>query len=160
MNSIVVEQRNTACCNGVLYLCINIADTRSRTLHNQCIFCISSNTLGYHVLPGPNYSVRVIPAVVEYKHTQHVRLPTANDAPPQFSPHVSVVPLLQLSKESILYDLGCGDGRLLTEAVKVSGARGVSMVITIPLSRVDLRSYRGCPREKRKRCRQIWPSNP
>ena len=32
---------------------------------------------------------------------------------------------MQLAEESILYDLGCGDGRLLTAAVKASGARGV-----------------------------------
>ncbi|CAM9247612.1 unnamed protein product [Pylaiella littoralis] len=37
------------------------------------------------------------------------------------------IEMLQLSKESILYDLGCGDGRLLCEAVEVSGARGVGV---------------------------------
>lgn len=41
--------------------------------------------------------------------------------------------LLQLSTDGILYDLGCGDGRLLTEAVKVSGACGVRMIIQLLL---------------------------
>lgn len=36
---------------------------------------------------------------------------------------------MQLAEESILYDLGCGDGRLLTEAVKASGARGVCLYL-------------------------------
>eukprot|EP00903_Cladosiphon_okamuranus_P008697 g8333.t1 len=35
--------------------------------------------------------------------------------------------MLELAAESVLYDLGCGDGRLLTEAVKASGARGVGV---------------------------------
>ncbi|CBJ26045.1 conserved unknown protein [Ectocarpus siliculosus] len=37
------------------------------------------------------------------------------------------IEMLQLVKESILYDLGCGDGRLLVEAIKASGARGVGV---------------------------------
>lgn len=31
----------------------------------------------------------------------------------------------QLGEDDILYDLGCGDGRVLVEAVKATGARGV-----------------------------------
>ncbi|CAM9674054.1 unnamed protein product, partial [Hapterophycus canaliculatus] len=37
------------------------------------------------------------------------------------------IEMLQLTRESVLYDLGCGDGRLLVEAVKSSGARGVGV---------------------------------
>ncbi|CAN0254504.1 unnamed protein product [Scytosiphon promiscuus] len=37
------------------------------------------------------------------------------------------IEMLQLTSESILYDLGCGDGRLLVEAVISSGAQGVGV---------------------------------
>lgn len=36
--------------------------------------------------------------------------------------------LLQIRRNDVVYDLGCGDGRLLVEAVKSSGARGVRIM--------------------------------
>ncbi|CAM9245659.1 unnamed protein product [Laminaria digitata] len=37
------------------------------------------------------------------------------------------IEMLQIGQEDIVYDLGCGDGRFLVEAVKASGARGVGV---------------------------------
>lgn len=36
--------------------------------------------------------------------------------------------LLQLTKEDVLFDLGCGDGRMLVHAAKETGARSVGPV--------------------------------
>lgn len=62
----------------------------------------------------------------------------APDVPYEPSSALAIAAMLQLAQATpndIVYDLGCGDGRVVIEAVKQSGARGVCVDIDPKLVR-------------------------
>jgi predicted O-methyltransferase YrrM len=59
-------------------------------------------------------------------------LPRAPDVPYEPTPHNVVAQMLQLAQvrdADVVYDLGCGDGRIVIAAIKDTGARGVCVDI-------------------------------
>lgn len=89
--------------------------------------------LSFTLIPGKHYAFR--PGKngrVEFWDGSH-GVPEAPDlAPFVVTPEEVVMRMLevaQLDKDDVLYDLGCGDGRIVTAAARIYGARGVGIDI-------------------------------
>lgn len=87
----------------------------------------------YFLAPGEDYSIRIIDGQ-DLKLFQKVKgyQEAVMLAPFVPSPMVVIERMLSLagvSKDSVVYDLGCGDGRVVIAAAKIYGARGVGIDI-------------------------------
>lgn len=88
---------------------------------------------GYTVFPGKPYSFRYDEnGLVRVYPGSHGREDAADLAPFVPSPPEVVGRMLALAKvdpDDIVYDIGCGDGRMIIAAAKTCGARGVGIDI-------------------------------
>jgi SAM-dependent methyltransferase len=74
--------------------------------------------------PGPNLSIaRVAAAQVATPYSLAPYVPTPQDVAER------MLELAQVTSKDVVYDLGCGDGRLVITAAKKYGARGVGVDI-------------------------------
>jgi len=90
-------------------------------------------TITYQLSPGRAYSFRYDEnGDLELYEGSHSRTDAADLAPYVSTPMVVVEKMLEMAKiteKDILYDLGCGDGRIVIMAAKLYGARGVGIDI-------------------------------
>ncbi len=54
----------------------------------------------------------------------------------------AILELLKLSDKDVLWDLGCGDGRILIAAARIYGARAIGVEIRRWLTRIAIRNIR------------------
>ena len=91
------------------------------------------NTITYQLSPGRAYSFRYDEnGELELYEGSHSRTDAPDLAPYVSTPMVVVEKMLEMAKitdKDILYDLGCGDGRIVILAAKLYGARGVGIDI-------------------------------
>lgn len=91
------------------------------------------NTITYGLNPGRAYSFRYDEnGELELYEGSHSRTDAADLAPYVSTPMVVVEKMLEMAKiteKDILYDLGCGDGRIVIMAAKIYGACGVGIDI-------------------------------
>jgi hypothetical protein len=90
-------------------------------------------TITYQLSPGRAYSFRYDEnGDLELYEGSHSRTDAADLAPFVKTPMVVVEKMLEMVKiteKDVLYDLGCGDGRIVILAAKLYGARGVGIDI-------------------------------
>lgn len=90
-------------------------------------------TITYQLSPGRAYSFRYDEnGDLELYEGSHSRTDAADLAPYVPTPMVVVEKMLEMAKiteKDVLYDLGCGDGRIVIMAAKLYGARGVGIDI-------------------------------
>jgi SAM-dependent methyltransferase len=88
-------------------------------------------TTGYLVHPGKPYSFRLDEnGVIRIYPGSHGREDAADLAPFVPTPPEVVARMLELAAvgaDDVVYDLGCGDGRMVIAAAKTRGARGVGI---------------------------------
>jgi SAM-dependent methyltransferase len=90
-------------------------------------------TITYRLSPGTPYSFRYDEdGEPELYEGSHGRMDVPDLAPFVTSPMIVVEKMFEmvnLTKDDIVYDLGCGDGRIVILAAKKYGARGVGIDI-------------------------------
>jgi len=91
----------------------------------------SGETISYHLDPGMPYSFRYDEGdELELYDGSHGRVDQIDLAPFVPTPMVAVKKMLEMAevdKSDIVYDLGCGDGRIVIMAAEKYGARGVGI---------------------------------
>jgi hypothetical protein len=96
-------------------------------------FQSKGNTITYQLSPGMAYSFRYDEnGGLELYEGSHNRTDVPDLAPYVSTPMVVVEKMLEMAKiteKDVLYDLGCGDGRIVILAAKLYGARGVGIDI-------------------------------
>ena len=94
-------------------------------------FQSQGQTITYRLDPGRAYSFRYNEdGKLELYEGSHSRIDAPDLAPYVPTPMVVVDKMLEMAevtKTDILYDLGCGDGRIVITAAKKYGARGVGI---------------------------------
>lgn len=94
-------------------------------------FQSQGQTITYRLDPGRAYSFRYNEdGKLELYEGSHSRIDAPDLAPYVPTPMVVVEKMLEMAevtKTDILYDLGCGDGRIVITAAKKYGARGVGI---------------------------------
>lgn len=108
-------------------------DRFSKSTPMDIVFKSYGKTIKYRLDPGTPYS---------FRYTENARLglykgshgrPDATDLAPYVpTPGIVVDKMLEMAevdKDDILYDLGCGDGRIVIKAAKKYGTRGVGIDI-------------------------------
>ncbi len=97
----------------------------------DCTFSRGDEEITYLLDPGQPYSFRYDEdGALELYEGSHGRLDAVDLAPFVGTPPIVVEKMLkmaQIDKEDILYDLGCGDGRIVIMAARVYGIRGVGI---------------------------------
>jgi len=82
-------------------------------------------------------TVAIVPLLVFQAHAVQTPAPTKRPDAPHLAPYVPtpqevvdrMLQLAAVSKRDVVYDLGCGDGRIPITAARVYGARGVGVDI-------------------------------
>lgn len=96
-------------------------------------FQSSGETITYRLDPGKAYSFRYDENdELELYEGSHGRTDVPDLAPYVSTPMIVVEKMLEMaeiSEDDIVYDLGCGDGRIVITAAKKYGARGVGIDI-------------------------------
>ena len=99
----------------------------------EITFDNGSHRGSYTVFPGRPYSFRYDEnGLIKVYPGAHGREDAADLAPFVPTPPAIVEKMLALAKvgpEDIVYDIGCGDGRMVIAAAKIYGARGVGIEI-------------------------------
>lgn len=101
--------------------------------HVEITFLPESGHLSYWLFPGERYSVRDIGEDdVRIFKMVHGDASAVNLAPHVPTPDFVIEQMLEVTgvhSESVVYDLGCGDGCVLIRAAEKCGARGVGVDI-------------------------------
>lgn len=97
----------------------------------KIFFRRAGETVSYHLDKGMPYSFRYDENDdLELYDGSHGRVDQVDLAPFVPTPMLVVEKMLkmaQVDKDDIVYDLGCGDGRIVIRAAKIYGARGVGI---------------------------------
>jgi SAM-dependent methyltransferase len=105
-----------------------------------------------HLAPGTPYAFRYDENnLVHLYEGSHGRSDIEDLAPYLATPREVVEKMLQMAKvdgSDVLYDLGCGDGRIVITAAKKYGARGVGVDIDLERIRESLRGAQEAGVEK------------
>ena len=112
---------------------VGAVDRLSTDLPVQISFDNGKWTAVYLVHPGKPYSFRYDEDdVIKVYPGAHGRDDAADLAPFVPTPHPVVERMLKIAavgREDVVYDIGCGDGRMVITAAKIYGARGVGIDI-------------------------------
>lgn len=100
----------------------------------NCPMCQGIRAMQWQYMQKPEFSNVVEPVRDATFTPDNVPVKQSDDVPPPQEPTPDVtlhqmIDILSLSPEDVLADLGCGDGRILIEAVKQYGCRGVGIEI-------------------------------
>jgi len=112
-------------------LAVGAVDRLVTSVPVQIAFENGRHTTSYLVHPGRPYSFRYDEAgIVKIYPGSHGREDAADLAPYVPTPPEVVTRMLELAEigpHDVVYDLGCGDGRMVIAAAKTRGARGVGI---------------------------------
>ncbi|HMA53487.1 MAG TPA: methyltransferase domain-containing protein, partial [Acidobacteriota bacterium] len=112
-------------------LAVGAVDRLATDLPVEISFDNGRRTTSYLVHPGRPYSFRYDETdVIRVYPGSHGRDDAADLAPYVPTPPQVVAAMIELAKvgpDDVVYDLGCGDGRMVIAAAKTRGARGVGI---------------------------------
>jgi SAM-dependent methyltransferase len=112
-------------------LAVGAVDRLATALPVEITFDNGKRTASYTVHPGKPYSFRYDESgTIRVYPGSHGREDAADLAPFVPTPPGVVARMLELAevgREDVVYDLGCGDGRMVIAAAKAYGARGVGV---------------------------------
>ncbi|MGE0407319.1 MAG: cyclopropane-fatty-acyl-phospholipid synthase family protein [Candidatus Korobacteraceae bacterium] len=80
-------------------------------------------------MTGPAVYVLAFASMLAAQATQQRRTPDVVFVPTPYEAVNKMLDLAEVNKNSVVYDLGCGDGRIVVTAAKKFGARGVGIDI-------------------------------
>ena len=114
-------------------LAVGAVDRLATALPVEISFDNGKRTSAYTVHPGKPYSFRYDESgIIKVYPGSHGREDAADLAPFVPTPPNVVARMLELAaidKSDVVYDVGCGDGRMVIAAAKTYGARGVGIEI-------------------------------
>lgn len=114
-------------------LAVGSVDRIATDIPVEITFDNGSRRSSYTVFPGRPYSFRYDEnGLIRVYPGAHGREDAADLAPYVPTPPAVVEKMLALAKvgpDDIVYDIGCGDGRMVIAAAKIYGARGVGIEI-------------------------------
>jgi SAM-dependent methyltransferase len=114
-------------------LAVGAVDRIATDLPVEISFDNGKRTSAYTLHPGTPYSFRYDASdTVRVYPGSHGREDAADLAPFVPTPKVVVERMLEIAaveKTDVVYDVGCGDGRMVIAAAKLTGARGVGIEI-------------------------------
>jgi SAM-dependent methyltransferase len=112
-------------------LAVGAVDRLATDLPVEITFDNGKRTASYTVHPGKPYSFRYDESgTIRVYPGSHGRNDAADLAPYVPTPPGVVARMLELAgigRDDVVYDLGCGDGRMVIAAAKTYGARGVGI---------------------------------
>jgi len=112
---------------------VGTLDQFATDLPLQVTYDNRSRTVNYTVYPGQPYSFRYNEKdLIQIYPGSHGREDVEDLAPYVATPMPVVEKMLemaQVTKDDVLYDIGCGDGRIVITAARKYGARGVGIDI-------------------------------
>jgi hypothetical protein len=116
---------------------IGAVDQIATDLPAEISFDNGKRTSGYLIHPGKPYSFRYDENdVIKVYPGSHGRSDAADLAPYVATPQEVVERMLEIAavgRDDVVYDIGCGDGRMVITAAKDYGARGVGIDIDAAL---------------------------
>jgi len=113
-------------------LAVGVIDSHPSGLAIDVQFERSGETVRYQLNPETPYTFRRYGELLDIYVGSHSRTDAPDLAPFKASPMTIVDAMLTLAKvgsEDILFDLGCGDGRIVVAAAERFGTRGVGVDI-------------------------------
>jgi SAM-dependent methyltransferase len=112
-------------------LAVGVVDRLATDLPVEITFDSGRRTTSYLIHPGKPYSFRYDETdVIRVYPGSHGREDAADLAPYVPTPPEVVARMLEIGEvgpDDVVYDLGCGDGRMVIAAAKTRGARGVGI---------------------------------
>lgn len=116
---------------------VGAVDRIATDLPVEISFDNGKRTGGYLIHPGKPYSFRYDESgVIKVFPGSHGREDAADLAPFVPTPQEVVERMLEVAavgRDDVVYDIGCGDGRMVIAAAKIYGARGVGIDIDAAL---------------------------
>ena len=112
-------------------LAVGAVDRLVTSVPVEIVYDDGRHTMSYLVHPGRPYSFRYDEAgIVKIYPGSHGREDAADLAPYVPTPPevaARMIELAEVGPADVVYDLGCGDGRMVIAAAKTRGARGVGL---------------------------------